>query len=422
MSEPYYPADVMDRAQWFVHDRFGLFIHWGVYAVPAQGEWAYLMECIPEAQYRRYAERFNPTAFDAQAWVDLAQEAGMQYLVFTTKHHDGFCMFDNPANTGWKITDLPFGRDVTKELADACHRSGMKLGLYHSLIDWMHPDYKIVSLHPGANNEAVNAQPREHQRYIDYLHQSVRHLLTHYGEVKVLWLDFTPADQSPEDWDAAGLMRIVRDLQPQVLVDDRLDNHMYGHENRFPGDFASPEIIVPYQPVTFNGQKRVWETCMTMNEHWGYVASDQQYKPTRALIHMLAHCVANDGNLLLNVGPDAKGRIPEAAVTRLREIGSWMRENGESIYGCGPAPGFTPPPGCVYTQKGNRLFLHVLTWPYMALRLPGMKGRLRSAWLLRDGSCLMENGWFANQDDVTLTLPFHAPDPHDTVIEIDLAD
>ena len=422
MSTEYLPADIMDRADWFVHDRFGMFIHWGLYAIPSVGEWALKSHGIPYDEYRSFAPRFNPVQFDAKEWAAAAAGAGMRYMVFTTKHHDGFCMFDNP-HTEWKISNTPFRRDVTRELADACRARGMRMGFYHSLIDWTHPDYRVCDNHPLWGKDEAKTRPQDQAKYIAYLHQSVRHLLSQYGKVDVLWLDFTPPMKSAADWDAAGLLKIVRELQPQALVDDRLDRHDGERDtNPFPGDFSSPEQVLPSGPVYLHGKRRVWEACVTMNNHWGYVSSDPNYKPTKALIHMLVHCVANDGNLLLNVGPDALGRIPEESLKRLAEIGRWLKDNGAAIYGAGPAgEGLKPPPGCLYTRNGSRLFLHVLDWPYMAVRLPGLNGRLKGAYLLRDGSRLGTVGWNSTATDLTLALPYDEPEPLDTVIELDIS-
>ncbi|MEI7832992.1 MAG: alpha-L-fucosidase [bacterium] len=414
MTDTYLPADVMSRADWYVNDRFGMFIHWGLYAIQASGEWCLTRDAIPYDEYRAFQQRFNPTEFDAEQWAGIAKDAGMKYMVFTTKHHDGFCMFDSPY-TDWKITNTPFKRDVTRELVTACNKNDLRVGLYHSLIDWMHPDYTLDEIHPLRNDEKVKAEPRDQQRYATYLQQSLRYLFTRYGQIDILWLDFTPQGKGPDDWRAGELDAMIRELQPNVLYDDRL-----GDKEKFPGDFTTPEQVLPATPVYVDGKRRVWEACVTMNSAWGYRADDANFKPTRTLIHMLARCVSNDGNLLLNVGPDAHGRIPAESVKRLAEIGEWMRQNGESIYGAGMAPGLVPPPGCVYTQKGNRLFLHVLDWPYLNLRLPGLRKSFRFASFLRDGARLKVSGWQNTDEDIAISLPYHEPDPLDTVIEIEL--
>lgn len=416
MQESYLPADVMSRADWFVKDRFGMFIHWGLYAIQASGEWCLQTDSIPYDEYRTFQQRFNPTQFNAEEWAGIAKDAGMKYMVFTTKHHDGFCMFDSPY-TDWKITNTPFKRDVTQELVTACRKNNLRVGLYHSLIDWMHPDYALDSIHPKRNDPATQAEKRDQQRYATYLQQSLRYLFTNYGQIDILWLDFTPGGKGSGDWRAAELEAMMKELQPGILHDDRL-----GDKEKFPGDFTTPEQVLPAKPIYIDGKRRVWEACVTMNGSWGYRADDVNFKPTRSLIHMLAHCVSNDGNLLVNVGPDAYGRIPAASVKCLAEIGDWLRANGDSIYGAGIAPGLTPPPGCIYTRKGNRLFLHVLDWPYLPLRLPGLRKSFRFATLLHDGSRLKVSDWQCTEDDVTISLPFNEPDPLDTVIEIELGE
>jgi alpha-L-fucosidase len=229
--------------------------------------------------------------------------------------------------------------------------------------------------------------------------------------------------KTPEHWRADALMRLVRRCQPNVLIDDRLDSHERGNpQSRFPGDYYSPEQVVPASPPTLGGKRRVWESLITMNDYWGYHAGDQNFKPTRALVHILVRCVANDGNLLLNVGPDATGRIPEPCVTRLREMGVWLGRYGQTIYGAGAARGLTPPPGCEYTQSGRRLFLHVLDWPHMPIRLPGLQGKVRGATLLKDGSNVPLVTANATDKDATIVLGFHEPDPLDSVIELHLAE
>lgn len=383
--------------RWFVRDRFGMFIHWGLYALPARHEWIRHRERIPTEDYdRRYFGRFDPDLYDPQLWADAAAGAGMKYYVVTTKHHEGFCLWDS-ALTDYKAPNTPAKRDLLRPLIDAMRGRGLRTGLYHSLLDWHHPDY-VIDPHIGPYRESPDRarlnEGRDQQRYADYLHGQVRELLTQYGDVDVLWFDFSypRADGSGKghaDWRSEELLALVRRLAPKVILDDRLDlAHGW--------DVKTPEQFSPLKWPTHDGRKVVWEACQTLSGSWGYNRDEASWRSSDELIRTLIHSVARGGNLLLNVGPTGRGEIDERALARLADIGRWMKRHARSIYGCTQVPdGFPAPPnGCDYTwnPETNRLYVHVLEWPYKQLVLPGLAGRVEYAQLLNDASELPMRG------------------------------
>lgn len=428
-----------ERTRWFRDARFGLFIHWGLYAIPAKEEWLRGTARMTEEQYREYFRTFDPDAFDPRAWARLAKAAGMKYAVLTAKHHDGFCLFDS-ALTDFKSTRTPAGRDLVREYVDAFRAEGLEVGLYYSLIDWHHDGYPHYGdrYHPRRDDEAWKGRAHDFDGYLEYMHGQVRELCSNYGKISVLWFDFSYGPMAAETWKAAELMAMVRSLQPDVVIDNRLEasgeslgSMFSGEPTSFAGDFASPEQIVPPEGIVdANGDPLPWEACFTMNNHWGYSAADRLYKSPRQLIRKLVECVAKGGNVILNVGPDARGRIPEESVRILERIGAWMDRNGRSVHGCGAA-GLPKPDWGWWTKKGNKLYAHVLDAPVGSLALPGLGGgRIARMRLLHDGSELRENAaWntklfpdyaFVNfADPPELTYPL--PDEDDTVIEIELA-
>ncbi|MDD3243935.1 MAG: alpha-L-fucosidase, partial [Eubacteriales bacterium] len=274
------------RIQWFAHDRFGMFIHWGLYAIPARGEWVRSTEQISIEDYEPFFREFNPTQFDAKKWARAAKEAGMKYAVLTAKHHDGFCLFDSKL-TDYKVTNTPFGRDIVREFLDAFRAEGLKVGLYYSLLDWHHPDYPAYGdkNHPMRNNPAYAGQGEHFERYLEYLHGQVRELCTNYGKLDIMWYDFSYDDMRGEKWKATELVRMVRSLQPEILLDNRLEasgegfgSLANGDPSEFSGDFVSPEQIIPPEGIRdANGEPVMWEACMTMNNNWGYCAADHDY-------------------------------------------------------------------------------------------------------------------------------------------------
>ena len=427
------------RSQWFREARFGMFIHWGLYAIPARGEWVRSVERISAEDYQQFFDTFNPTDYDPKVWAKAAREAGMKYAVLTAKHHDGFCLFDS-ALTGYKATNTAAGRDLVREYLEAFRAEGIKVGLYYSLLDWHHPDYPHEGdrIHPMRGNAAHGDQGRDFSRYVDYLHGQVKELVTGYGKLDILWFDFSYDDMTGEKWRARELVEMIRRHQPDVLIDNRLEASGEGFGSivtekpePWSGDFASPEQIIPAQGLTnLAGEPIPWEACITMNKNWGYHSGDKFFKPAPVLVRKLVECVSKGGNLLVNVGPDARGRIPQESLDILAAVGRWMDANGQSIYGCGAA-GLPKPEWGRYTRNGNKLYAHVYEPPIGALHLSDVDGsQIESMRLLADGSevkissARMLHAYkgqaFAETDhlchDCTL------PDSTDTVIEITLKD
>lgn len=428
--------EMKNRTKWFTDSRFGMFIHWGLYSIPARGEWVMSHEEIPLEEYKKYFDLFDPMDYDPKKWVKAAKNAGMKYIVLTAKHHDGFCLFDS-AYTEYKSTNTKAGRDLVKEFVDACHEEDMRVGLYFSIIDWSHPDFPKYKdrQHPMRNNEAYKDEKIDFDRYLEFMHNQVREIVTNYGKIDLLWFDFSYDDLCGEKWRATELVKMVRKYQPDVIMDNRLegngDNHgslVTGNPSVYSGDFVSPEQILPTEGVVDNlGNPIPWELCCTMNNHWGYCNFDHEYKPGSMLIRKLVECVSKGGNMILNVGPDAKGNIPKASMKILAEIGEWMDKNSESIYGCGPCK-LPKPEWGRYTQKGDVIYAHVFEPPLGALPLTGIgPDVLDSVYYVSDGS-QMKRGEAWNTalytdvsfvtfgEDPVFTYPL--PDARDTVLKI----
>ena len=372
----------MPRATWFTEDRFGIFIHWGIYSLAARHEWTKHLERMSDEAYAPYFDYFDPDLFDPTAWARSAREAGMRYAVITSKHHDGFCLWDT-ALTDYKAPATPAGRDLLRPILEAFRAEGLRVGLYHSLIDWHHPEFPVDGLHSQCDDEEFKTREanRDMAKYRQYLHGQVRELLTGYGKIDVMWFDFSYPDsvwggKGPDDWNAQELAQMCRELQPGILINNRLG---------IPGDFVTPEQYQPDADPADQGDAIPWEACQTMDSHWSYARSSPEWKSPELLLRMLVDSVSKGGNMLLNVGPTARGEFDPRAVERLRVIGQWMRHHGRAIHGCGPSA-FTPPSDCRYTQRGNRLYVHLFAWPYGQLSLPGLAGKVEYAQLLNDAS------------------------------------
>ncbi len=390
-----------DRLAWWTHDRFGMFIHFGIYAIPARGEWVKCIERMDDEKYDVYFRDFNPDLFDAREWARTAKAAGMKYIVLTTKHHDGFCLFDSKL-TDYKITKTAFGRDLVREYVDACRAEGLKVGFYYSLLDWRHPDYTVDERHPQrpfcppngvwtdenrADFARLNAG-RDMDRYRAYMFAQVRELLTQYGKIDIIWLDFSypkkEFGKDRRDWHSETLIKLVRELQPDVIVNNRLDL------SDVPGgwDFLTPEQMKVASWPTVGGARVPWETCQTFSGSWGYNRDQTNWKSPHQLIELLVHAVAHGGNLILNVGPTARGTFDGRATDRLSQMGRWMRLNGRSVYGCTAAPDdFKTPDGTelTYNPKTNRLYVHLLNYPACGLYI-AFPDRVAGASFLHDGS------------------------------------
>ncbi len=428
------------RMEWFQEARFGMFIHWGLYAIPARGEWVRSTEQMPEEAYLPFFDEFDPVDYDPKQWARAAKAAGMRYAVLTAKHHDGFCLFDSQL-TDFKSTNTKCGRDLVREYLDAFRAEGLKVGLYYSLLDWHHPDYPHFedAHHPMRNHPECGNEGRDFGRYLDYMHGQVRELCTNYGRLDVLWFDFSYGEGEKalrgEAWRAHELVTMVRELQPGIIIDNRLEvsgegfGSMYeGDPKPWHGDFVSPEQIIPPNGLQDkNGGELVWEACATMNNNWGYAALDRFFKPAPMLIKKLVECVSKGGNLLLNVGPDARGNIPPQSLAILEEIGRWMDQNSESIYGCGKAGMAKPDMGRI-TRKGNTLYYHLFENTIGCMPLPGLRQEQVKAirWLSTGAEVHIAKGWvYDNYPDVVfadLGPDPVLPDPVDTVLKVELAE
>jgi len=386
------------KADWFIHDRFGMFIHWGLYALPARHEWVKHHEEIPDERYDKYFRHFDPDLYDPAEWAARAAAAGMKYAVLTTKHHEGFCLWDSKL-TDYKATNTPAGRDLVRAYVEAFRARGLRIGFYHSLIDWHHPDFLIDDVHPLRNHpdrEKLNAS-RDQKRYTEYLHGQVRELLTDYGRIDLMFYDFSYPRRDEhgrprpwlgkgrEEWESEKLLKMTRELQPDILVNDRLD--LLDVEGGW--DYRTPEQYVPKEGVTVAGKPVLWEACHTFSGSWGYHRDEASWKSVEQLIQMLIDTVSKGGNLLLNVGPTARGEFDYRAVERLAGMGEWMHQHGRAIYGCGPAPAeFQAPKDCrlTYNAATRRLYVHIFAWPFEYLHLPGLAGKVEYAQLLNDAS------------------------------------
>lgn len=416
------------RQQWFDEARFGMFVHFGVYSAAARHEWVQTNERLTDEEYRQYFEHFDPDLFDARALARRAKDTGMGYVVLTTKHHDGFALWNTAVSDFNSVQAC--GRDLVREYVDALREEGLRVGLYHSLIDWHHPDFTVDVNHPrrGDDVTALN-EGRDMARYREFLHAQVRELLTDYGQIDYLFFDFTYPDsvdgidgKGPDDWDAERLLALCRELQPNMLVNDRLG---------IPGDFVTPEQYQPTSPIVVDGVPQVWEACQTMNGSWGYHRDNTEQKSPTLLVQMLADSVSMDGNMLLNIGPDGRGAIAPRDARTLSEIGEWMRLHRGAIVGAGHAS-FEPPREGVYTRRGNRLYLHLLSWPLGFAHLPGLAGKVSYARFLHDGSWLRTSVTDPTQQaglmtpagetagTLTVHLPVTRPDVLVPVIELTL--
>ena len=411
-AAPVEPAAVpaADRLQWFREAKFGLFIHWGAYAILGREEWARQLLQIPRDEYRDMALGFDPTAFDPDAWAALAKEAGVRYAVITSKHHDGFALYDS-ALSDFDVKGARYGRDVLGPLAASMRRAGIPLGFYYSIMDWHHPDY--LPRRPWEKDRPVKGA--DFGRYMDFAAGQLRELVTQYDPA-VLWFD-GEWEHSNEEQRAFAIGKTLLDMKPALLINDRL----YRREPGF-GDFGTPENFVPATGVRNpDGSPRLWEACVTMNWNgWGYNRTETEFRSAPQLIRQLVEIVSKGGNLLLNVGPGPDGRIPEEFAVRLRAIGAWLRANGEAVYGASASVFDRLPFFGHCTVKGRTLYLHVMGWPNDGrLRLPGLRTEVDKAYLLADRAKALAFG--REGKDVVVRLPARAPDPDAAVVAVELA-
>jgi len=412
------------RMKWWREARFGLFIHWGLYAIPAgkwgdktnYGEWIRHEAQIPLPEYEKLLIQFNPVKFNAKEWVRMAKDAGMKYIVITSKHHDGFCLFDSKV-TDWDVMSTPFQRDILKELSDACKEEGIKMCFYYSIMDWHHPDYLPRREWEKEQRPEGDAN---YDRYIEYMKSQLKELVNNYGPLGILWFD----GEWENTWThekGVDLYNYVRSLQPNIIINNRVDTGRSGMAGLATGenvgDYGTPEQEVPAKGLPGID----WETCMTMNKHWGYNAYDKFFKSTKVLIQLLVDIVSKGGNFLLNVGPMANGEFPPESVERLREIGEWMKVNSESIYGTMASP-FDKPSWGRYTQKKTEngktiLYAHVFQYePDGKINIPTDKKPIK-VWLLKNPSEKVKTT--SKKGELIVHLPKIEPDPNDTVIGLE---
>ncbi len=404
------PANLAAR-QWFQEARFGLFIHWGIYSVLGDGEWVMNNSKIPIPEYEKLAPQFNPVKFDAAEWVALAKAAGMRYITITSKHHDGFAMWDSRVSD-WDIADrTPYKKDVLKMLAQECRRQGLKLFFYHSHLDWHHPDY-----YPRGRTGQNTARPEsgDWYKYLDYMDGQIRELMTGYGEIGGIWFDGW-WDRPKADWRLQKTYQLIHDLQPAALVGN---NH---HQPPFEGeDFQMFEKDLPGQNTAgFNAESKIGalplESCETINRAWGYNAKDLRYKSVTELIHYLVRAAGHNANFLLNVGPRPDGTIQPEFVERLRAMGKWLEKNGESIYGTRQGP-VAPRDWGVTTQKGKKVYVHILKLEDDVLALPRLPSKIARASLLGGGKVEFQESGLG----LILRVDRAARDPLDTVVVLEL--
>ncbi len=382
-------ADQQRRMKWWHDAKFGMFIHFGLYAAHARHEWAMENEAIPVAEYQKFTAGFNPAHGSARKWAQLAKAAGMKYMVLTSKHHEGFCNWDTKL-TNYNAVNFGPKRDVIKEYVEAARAEGLRVGFYYSLMDWHHPD--------GAR---CQDDPAARRRFVDYTHGLIRELMTNYGKIDILWYDVSwPLDA--EGWESEKMNQMVFGLQPDIIVNNR---------NRLAGDFSTPE-----QTIKAEAGGRAWESCMTLNDSWGYQRADDNWKDPRTVIRNLITCARDGGNYLLNIGPQPDGGIPPESVRILSAVGEWMNRNGQTIYAADICQTRTSA-YANFTRKGNTLYMHVFFWPGTDVSISGLKQKVLSAKILKTGAALT-----VSQDGFRTHitgLPATAPDSPVTTIVLE---
>ncbi len=405
-----------NRLKWFTDARFGMFIHWGLYSMGARGEWLQFHEEIPAEKYERYINYFEPAPDAAEQWASLAEKAGMKYVVFTAKHHEGFCMWDTKT-TDFNSVKAPLcRRDMLKEMVEAFRKRNIRIGIYFSLPDWHHPDFPVFAKHPMYNS------PREcpnWRSYTGYLHEQVREILTGYGKIDLLWFD----GSFPEIeyvWEADKLKDMIRELQPEIVI-----NRLPGHS-----DYTSPEQYIPESGVSDgNGNPLPWEGCQVFNGDWGYCRDIRHWKDTAEIVQMLIRHISRGGNLLLNIGPDGHGCIDDRSQKILSEVGEWLHKHHKAVIGCTGTPaGLPEPEGCRYTwnPENKRLYLHLFSWPDRRIFLGGLCEKIEYAQMLNDGSELLFeeynpknlHGSRTPEGFMKLCLPIQRPDVALPVVEL----
>ena len=406
-------AENLKNREWFQNAKFGLFIHWGVYSILGDGEWAMNVQQIPIKDYEKLPPEFNPTGFDPKAWVQMAKAAGMNYIVITSKHHDGFAMWDSKVSDYNIVKATPYGKDVLKMLAEECRQSGIKLFFYHSQLDWHHPDYFPRGETGG--NYTGRPESGDMNKYLDYMDAQLTELLTNYGDVAGIWFDGM-WDKRNADWRLEKTYKLIHQLQPGALVGS---NH---HRAPYPGeDFQMFEKDLPGENTTgFSTERAVGllpkETCETINHSWGFNLKDDHHKSKKELVQYLVKAAGYDANFLLNVGPMANGKIQSEHVELLKQVGEWNKKNGETIYGTRGGP-LTARHWGVTTQKGNTVYLHILNWTDESLTIPSLSRKVKAVKMFSDKSTVK---FSENEFGVTMKIPKEKFDEIDTIVQVEL--
>ncbi|SDM56922.1 alpha-L-fucosidase [Sediminibacillus halophilus] len=431
MTETFDWPEKYGTPSWFQHDRFGMFIHWGLYSIMAKDEWIMTQEQIPKRDYEAYLSHFKADLFNPDAIVKKAKQSGMKYIVITTKHHEGFALWDSKY-TDYKITNTPYGKDAIREFVDACRNEGMKIGFYHSLIDWHHEHFTIDGLHPQRDDEQVKEEERDMSIYQEYLHNQVEELVTNYGKIDYFWFDFSYEDRDwgwakgkgPADWKAEELENLILKHQPHMIFNNRLglDRGVYTPEQYQPTDLLYTE----------DGKKRIWEACQTFNERWSYNPNNLHRKSSDMILKLLIDTVSKDGNLLMNFGPTARGCFDSHTEEVLDDLAEWMTYNEDSILGAGSSNIYCPR-DCRLTQKGNRVFIHIFSWPFRTIHLKDLPKKVKYARFLHDHSempitepapsdVFHHDKPVVAENETVLELPVIKPDQIVPVIEIEFKD
>lgn len=373
---------ISSERKWFSESRYGLFIHFGLYSVAGRHEWVQTLEEISVESYKKYFDYFNPDLLDAKEWAKKAKEDGFKYVIITAKHHDGFCLWDTK-ETSYNVMNTPYQKDLLGELIEEFRKVGIKIGIYYSLLDWHHPDFLVDGYHPMRNNKAyLEKNPGNMKKYRRFLASQVRELLTNYGTIDYLWFDFsyksrdwgTSIGKGKEEWGSIELEKIIYEIQPNIFINDRLD--------------LDRGVLTPEQFArnsAMENEEDVWETVQTLNNSWGYDRDNLNFKTSEMVIKQLIDTVSKGGNFTINIGPNARGEWDTTSDELLTSAGEWLRKHNDSIYGATLSK-FQPPLDCRYTQKGNKLFLHIFSWPYRTILLPELGGKVSFARLLNDGS------------------------------------
>ena len=418
------------RMKWWREARFGMFIHWGLYAVPAGeykgqrstriGEWIMDWANIPRADYEKFAPQFNPIKLDAAEWVRIAKEAGMKYIVITSKHHDGFSMFDSQVSNYDIVDSTPYTKDPMKALAVEARKQGLKFCFYYSILDWHYPSAYVDApgKDPTAGNRTTKMRPGGKEEYVKYMKAQLRELIMTYDPA-VLWFDGEWQEWWTEE-DGQDLYKYVRGLKSNIIINNRVGKGRQGmqgmnkSDREYSGDFGTPE-----QQIPANGLPGVdWESCMTMNTTWGYKFYDDNWKSTETIVHNLIDIASKGGNYLLNVGPTAEGLIPQPSVERLREVGRWMKVNSAAIYGSTASPFATQLAFGRATSKPGRVYLHVFDWPKDGkLQVPAWGRNVKKAYLLAGTRPALK--FTMDTDGIIIQLPKDAPDPIASVIVLE---